>query len=98
MKSNNNFESIDAAPTAHESRLRLVRVLKDAATELRSNPNDYAAIAYGIAGFFATDFVRQLSSDDPIDEILTIAGELEIKPTDAKELQQELLQKIDLLE
>ena len=98
MPRNTQFDTIDAAPTPHESRQRLVQILKDEALRLRGNPDKYAEIAYTIAGYLATNFARHLSSDDPIDDILTIAGELEIKPTDAKELQQELLQKIDLLD
>lgn len=92
-----NFKSIDGASSALESRQRLVQILRDKASELQSNPDDYAEIAYQIAGFLATNFAQQLSSDDPIDEILTIAGELETSPDNAVELRKELLQKINSL-
>lgn len=41
---------------------------------------------------------HKLGSDNPLDEILTIAGELESNPSDADELRKELIEKIESLD
>jgi len=76
----------------------LVEALKDLASNLARNPKKDAEIAYYIAGLLATDYARTLKPGDPIDEILTIAGELEINPDNAIELRSELVQKINSLQ
>ncbi len=76
---------------------RLVLELKKIAATLQAHPEQAPNIAYSIAGLMAADFARKLPPDDPIDEILTIAGELEINPDNADRLRMELVQKIKML-
>lgn len=78
-------------------RLLLISVLKDFAYALERNPGSGTEIAYKIAGIMATEFARCLNENDTIDEILTIAGELEVNPQNADELREELIKKIDML-
>ncbi len=45
----------------------------------------------------ATRYGRSLTPDNPINEIVTIAGELEINPKNADDLRRELISKIEKL-
>lgn len=81
-----------------DSRANVVNFLRSKSTALQESADAAVNTAYDIAGLMATDFARQLSQDDPIDEVLTIAGELEIRPINSEALRQELIQKIDALE
>ena len=80
-----------------EERRSLIGVLKKLADDLRLNQGEYASIAYSIAGLLATDYARNLKPNDPISEVLFLAGELEIGPPNADELLRELVQRIENL-
>lgn len=97
MEANELFEQLNnqAEPAAH--RQVLVAHLRDQANTLRQQPDRTIDIAYSIAGIMATDYARSLNDNDPISEILTIAGELESNPTDAAQLKNELLTAADRL-
>lgn len=98
MDYNELFSKLNTPSTPSlENRRDLVKFLKDSVVTLRLHPESTARVAYSIAGLFATDFARNLPEGDPIDEILTIAGELEIDPEDAEHLRNELIEKIDTL-
>ena len=45
----------------------------------------------------SSDFAQTLKDDDPLVEIMIIAGELEIAPENTLELTRELIQKIEAL-
>lgn len=62
---------------------------------LRSDEQSSPEIAYFIAGMLASSFARTLSEDDPLMEIMIIAGELEVSPNNAAELTKELVRKIE---
>lgn len=89
------FNEIDDNP--NEARSELITFLKSQTDSLRVTNAGAINTAYQIAGLMATDFARTLGPDDPIDEIFTIAGELEINPPDSDELRKELLEKIQAL-
>ena len=82
---------------AEDNRSKLILYLKDKITQLNGDIAEAVAAAYEIAGLMSTDYGQSLSSSDPIDEILTIAGELEINPNDAESLRKELIEKIQLI-
>ena len=93
------FSHLNTPPLfTSENRRVLVAFLKDQASIITAHPELTTRIAYGIAGILATDFARNLPEDDPVDEILTIAGELEVAPEDTKSLRSELIEKINMLE
>lgn len=81
-----------------DAREKLVRFLKSQLARLDNDTPDAVQAAYEIAGLMATDFARTLNTSDPVDEILTIAGELEINPDNAPELREELIEKISRLQ
>lgn len=85
-----NNETID-------ERQALVSVLKEFGEILADDSQRATDIAYSIAGLMATDYARQLPDDDPISEVLAIAGELEIMPENSNELLEELKEKIGKL-
>lgn len=89
------FDAINNDP--HNARSRLIAYLKSQTSLLNTTDTKSIDCAYRIAGLAATDFARTLDPNDPIDEIFTIAGELEINPPDADELRKELLEKIQAL-
>lgn len=82
---------------AHNSRVELLRYLTQAASDLRTSTDTTQQTAYNIAGLMATDFARSLPDDDPIEEIFTIAGELELMPQNHEQLRDELITKIAAL-
>ena len=91
------FREINSSDTEH-ARLTLVAYLKDVVVEkLNKEPEQAANTAYKVAGLMATDFARSLEPSDPINEIFTIAGELEINPPETSELHRELVDKINSL-
>jgi hypothetical protein len=92
------FSRLDTTlPPTAKDRAMMSSFLKEQATAFRAHPDQTTRIAYAIAGMLATRFARNLPEDDPIDEILTIAGELEVNPDNASDLRKELLTKIDAL-
>lgn len=84
-------------PSNTEGREIVIRFLKDIGISLSKWEESPVECAYKIAGLMSTDFARQLTDDDPIDEILVIAGELETNPQNVAQLTQELIAKISLL-
>jgi hypothetical protein len=96
---NKLFKSLDTEATPTETRKEeLVLFLKNEATRIKAQPELAVEIAYGIAGFMSTEFAQNLAKNNPIEEILTIAGELEVAPENSAALRDELLNKIALLE
>ena len=80
--------------TPQRSRAEVVAYLKQSATELTQDPDSILSVAYDITGLLATNFAAQLPDNDPVDEILTIAGEIESNPPNVSELCHELIEKI----
>lgn len=83
---------------ASDSRTALLEYLMQAANEMEEHRDLTKEIAYNIAGLMATDFARDLADGDPIEEILTIAGELEVMPQNHDALRAELVTKIKALQ
>jgi len=79
------------------ARAKFILYLKDQLVRLNGDMADAIKGAYEIAGLMATDFAQSIDSSDPIDEILTIAGELEVNPDNGEELRKELIEKIKQL-
>lgn len=90
------YERIDHLAD-EQSRAEITSYLKALLPALSGDLERSTSAAYAIAGLMATEYARNLKNDDPIDEILTIAGELEIGPPNAQELRQELVSKIEAL-
>lgn len=88
------FANLNDPSTFKVAREQLIVTLKGLGDELEQSIEDSASIAYKIAGFMATKYARSLEEGSPIDEILTIAGELEVNPDNVDELRQELIAKI----
>ena len=76
------------------ARQEFVDYLHSVSQELEQDTASAPRIAYDIAGMFATKFAHQLDEEDPLIEIMTIAGELEVKPENTDELRRELIDKI----
>jgi hypothetical protein len=96
MNYNHLLDSLDTSDD--KNRITLISFLKEEVKKLQDQPDLAIEIAYSIAGLMATDFARKLPEDDPIDEILTIAGELEIKPDNYEALRNELVNKVNALQ
>lgn len=90
------FDELDA-PTDEVGRAIIIDFLNTTRTDLLKGKISPVEGAYAIAGLMGTDFARRLSEDDPIDEVLVIAGELEANPADAGSLYQELISRISAL-
>ena len=96
MKPRETFNTLEQNDPS-EARRHAVSFLNDTLLALKSGKQPASKIAYEIAGMLATRFARSLSEDDPLLEIMIIAGELEIEPNNTKELTEELVQKIEAL-
>ena len=93
---NEDYSKIESA-SLDEVREVFVTILKSYLDALEGDLATALQASYQIAGLMATDYARTLKDADPIDKILTIAGELEVNPSNAEDLRQELIQKINLL-
>ena len=82
--------------TSSETYENILSFLRHSHRELLQNPDQTPKIAYAITGLLATDYIRNLDEADPLNEIFTIAGELEAEPENIK-LKNELLVAIDQL-
>lgn len=95
---NDIFNQINLASTSEQSRQLLVAYLKESIPAIEESSEKSVVCAYAITGIMATDYARTLATDDPIEEILSIAGELETNPTNTEELRRELASKIKALQ
>lgn len=91
------FQSIDSAASLNEARNLVVEYLARGLRYLKSSPDKAGEIAYQIAGLMGTDFARNLDKNDPIDEILIIAGELECAHGNVETLREEIIKKIEAI-
>ena len=85
----------DPRSTSEKCRTDLGSWLKQQASIV--NLESAVDFGYTVAGFMATDWCRSLGENDPIDNILTIASELEIRPSNTDDLFQELVLAIEHL-
>ncbi len=90
------FRSIDKLPI-QESRQNVIAFLKAHIDALRSDSDKSSEIAYVIAGHMATKFAQGLEEDDALIIVMTIAGELEVNPSNSDELRHHLIQAIEKL-
>jgi len=72
----------------------VVNFLKETGEALIKGEISPTTAAYDIAGLSGSSFVINLPASDPLNEIFTIAGELEVNPVDATDLTTELIAKI----
>jgi hypothetical protein len=78
-------------------RAIVINLLKQFEGVITRDSTQRTMYAYKIAGLMASDFYKTLLLDDPLQEIFTIAGELEINSQNADKLTQELIDKIAAL-
>ncbi len=88
------YAKLNEVPPLPNIRDILIDHLQSYLPQITEEPERSSKVAYSITGLMATSYVQSLLPSDPIDEILTIAGELEINPDNAENLRQELIQKI----
>ncbi|MGO3702278.1 MAG: hypothetical protein ACTJG2_03800 [Candidatus Saccharimonadales bacterium] len=82
-----------------ENRDIVISFLQHCSTALKADTAQSSEIAHSITGLMATDYTKTLPENDPINTVLTIAGELEIDdPKDRDILKDELIDAIDQLQ
>jgi hypothetical protein len=82
---------------ANKARQDVINFIKEEMRHFASLSDDTYRSAYTLAGLMATDYVRTLPEEDPIVDILSAAGELEIAPPESEDLRKEILQKVESL-
>ena len=97
MNIENLHNSLDDESTPEVHRQELVAFLKDCSNNLPEGNDERRQIAYAIAGFMSTEFARSLDPSDPLDQILTLAGELEVPDEDTESKWQEFRRLIHSL-
>ncbi|MDN5835490.1 MAG: hypothetical protein L0H36_02540 [bacterium] len=91
------FENLDSSNPSKRVREDFKSALKQLALDMEASPDNSSVIAYEITGFMATKYAQSLEDGSPIDEVLTIAGELETNPDNSDTLRHELIDKISTL-
>lgn len=69
---------LDVESYKSTQRGELIDYLKTAIKTLPESKSDRSNFAYNVAGLLSTNFAQSLDSNDSLDNILTMAGELEI--------------------
>jgi hypothetical protein len=87
---NNEFE-----PSA--KRVELISYLKRCIEPLPSDDDERRSIAYNIAGLLSTNFAESIHNDDPINEVLILAGELETPDENNAQKWEELIKLVNKL-
>lgn len=80
-----------------EKRSALIRYIQERAELYRNSMYRPEDIAYNLAGLMATEYFKKLNEDDPIEDVLTRAGDLELPQPHQTEDWPTLLQLIDNL-
>lgn len=88
------YETLYNVTDAEKAHQDLIAYIKSEALRLLPLSKETYKTAYRFAGLMVTDYVRGLPDDDPVVDVLAIAGELEINPGNARELADELVGKI----
>jgi hypothetical protein len=97
MNKINKLYSNNHGLSSAELRVIVINFFKQFESVVTRDSSQRTMYTYEIAGLMESDFYKTLLPDDPLQEIFTIAGELEINPEDADELTQELIDKIAAL-
>jgi len=79
------YEILDNKDGSSDKREVLIIYLRNSIESLVGDPELRAKIAYDIAGLMSTSYALSLKDGDPIEEILTLAGELEANDSDVTE-------------
>jgi len=91
------FNTLDHDKNPESMRRYFVEYLLKLLPNLKSNQQASPEIAYSIAGMLSSHFAQTLNNNDPLLEIMIIAGELETSPANSLELTEELIRKIESL-
>jgi hypothetical protein len=91
------FSELQDFSDANKARQDIITFMKEEMCHFASLSDDTYRSAYTLAGLMATDYVRTLPEEDPIVDILSAAGELEITPPESEDLRKEILQKVESL-
>jgi len=97
MNIENLYNKLNSKENSSEKRHEIITFLKKIANNIPTAPAKRQDKAYEIAGLLSTDFARSLSAEDPIDNILTLAGELEVRDEQEAQKWEELLRLINSL-
>lgn len=91
------FKHLSEVRDPEKVRLDLASHIKSQLPRFQTVSDDTFDAAYQLAGLMATDYVRTLLDGDSLLEILALAGELETRPPDSKELAREIAAQIAAL-
>lgn len=89
------YNSLDDNINPEINKNELITYLKSCAQLLLSDKTNRAGVAYEIAGLMSTKYARSLENDSELDEILTMAGELETEDASNDDRWMELVNKIN---
>ncbi len=89
------YSVLDSDDSIHEKRAAAIAYLHECVDNLSDDPEERRKIAYNIAGLMSTNFASALEDDDSIEEILNLAGELEVNNDGKNEAEWQSL--IDLI-
>ena len=94
----NIYEKLYNISDIAKARKSIIEYIKDQKHYFESLTKETYVAAYQLAGLMATDYAASLSDTDPVIDILSLAGELEIAPSDSDDLRNDILRKIIALQ
>ena len=84
------YNTIEKITDSDDKRLLVTNYLTSCLPILESDREYLNKVIYNIAGLMSTEYIQSLAESDEINEILTIAGEME-NPTDNNQDNLDLL-------
>ena len=87
------YTQLNSDHSNSEKRSLLISYLKEQIESLSQQNDERTKVAYEIAGLMSTRYIKSLNSDDILEQILSLAGELEIKES-ASEQKWHALQRM----
>lgn len=97
MDINKLLHSLDGGLSPDKKRQELIAYLKTCVDTLPSDEDGRQAIAYNMTSLLSTDYARSLTGTDTVDEVLTLAGELEVPDDNSSAKWTELCKLVHAL-
>jgi len=91
------YQFLDNKEPNNTNRDLLISYLKECSQSVPKDIENRKSLVYNIAGLLSTKYAMSLDENDPIDKILTLAGELETNDKDEDDGWVNLIKMINSL-
>lgn len=94
MNKENIFDKLDSDAPESERRRLLYDYLINQLSRQKEKPEDSEVIAYEIAGLLSTTLATAMDEDDPLLQVLYMAGQLELPEHQRGNANWEMLERL----